>query len=254
MKNPQYKIGDYVEFMGPYNTLMKGFIYEFLHAIMGGEDYATIRMRNGKHEYVRKNKIIRKLPILRDNNGRFTSKDKLDYSKYLKDWRDSLNKRMDEALFEKSCSCFNCDKCAEQMRAYYEKTGELKPKMGKNWGKIKDTEGNYHEFGNAPIGSTYDSNTDISKPYDDFGNRVEHYTLGTQPHKPSVTTCFGSECTTQTAGTPSVDKTKEKKPSERIGELVFTLETRDEKERLLVARIMAIFGKVLDEQFEKGKK
>lgn len=108
---------------------------------------------------------------------------------------------------QKICSCFNCDKCAEQMRAYYKRTGELEPK----------TERKTCSYCNYQYGGIDDGSHEVVCP------------------------------------TFLKTKTEEKKPSERIEELVFTLETRDEKERLLVARIMAIFGKVLDEQFEKGK-
>lgn len=169
MKKPDYKIGDYVEFK--YNGyLKKGWVEQVVKLENISSDMFVLKTKSGKTYYVADGiigdsfKIIRKLPILRDKNGRFCKKD---------------------------CSCFNCNQCAEQMRAYYEKTGELKaknrsdlftsqsireagpytsqkPKLPKNWGKIKDADGNYHEFGEQ-------------KPYDEFGSRPnpDDYTFDT---------------------------------------------------------------------------
>ena len=231
----QYKIGDYVEFK--YNgELKKGFVNNFCEEQIGKNiSYCPavfiIKTKSGKTYCVADGiigdcfRVIRKLPILRDNNGRFTSKDKLDYSKYLKDWRDSLNKRMDEALFEKSCSCFNCDKCAEQMRAYYEKTGELKP-SNVTKGPVKNSTGGGKTT--ETVTEDYMSTLEFGQmPYDSFGSRPESIdtpkikdTAGKiRFHNGYVTTCWGDTCTTVPFDTPSPIKTEEKKPKERIAEI-----------------------------------
>lgn len=155
MKKPQYKIGDYVEFEYNFGHNKKGFIELECYP-----NFYRIVTRSGKSYHCFGEEIIRKLPILRDKNGRFVGKTKITKVD-ISEIRFQVNDK------PSTCSCFNCDKCAEQMRAYYEKTGELKPKMGKNWGKIKDSEGNYHEFGEQ-------------MPYDSFGSRVK-----TEEKKPS---------------------------------------------------------------------
>lgn len=193
MKKPQYKIGDYVEFKHDSGN-KKGFI----KMIYGyGQDISyCVKTRAGYEYFIIRNEIIRKLPILRDKNGRFVK-------------------------MGTDCSCFNCDKCAEQMRAYYEKTGELKPKMGKNWGKIKDAEGNFHEFGEQ-------------KPYDEFGSRV--YITDAAGNIPTINgdITYGN-----------------KKPSERISELFKKNRVTGSSDELAWCRAI---GDYLDEQFEKGKK
>lgn len=120
MKKPEYKVGDYVEFKTHFG-LKRGFIKAI------GGPFITVTTRKGSvYTFTLDidadtSNIFRKLPINRDKNGRFASK-------------------------KKDCSCFNCDKCAEQMRAYYEKTGELAKKQKEEFGQ---------------------------KPYDDFGSRLK---------------------------------------------------------------------------------
>lgn len=157
MKKPKYKKGDFIKSNSPPER--SGFIKYILEnmvCITPDTRYTdtvyAVTTRKGKREFIGEKEIIRKLPILRDSRGRFSKKEVI--------YRNGVG------FIEKDCTCYNCEKCEKYMRDYYEKTGELKPKMGKNWGKIKDSEGNYHEFG--------------QKPYDEFGSRVK-----TEEKKPS---------------------------------------------------------------------
>ena len=147
MKSKKYKIGDYVQFEGVYPgdddenvcwRLINGFIRARLE-----DGFFEIRTRSGMFYDVPECSIWSKLPILRDKNGRFrrqhvSKKDERDFVESLEKMRIGIE-AYKRNIADKDCSCFNCDKCAEQMRAYYEKTGEL----------------------------------DDRKPYDEFGSRVK---------------------------------------------------------------------------------
>lgn len=213
MKKPEYKIGDYVEF-NKFEEKLRGFIRSVVESY---GLYYHVSTRGGDICAVYEKDIIRKLPILRDSRGRF-SKKKLSVS--IKNYQ-MVNGKPKLIQSSGDCTCFNCEKCVEQMRAYYEKTGELKPKMGKNWGKIKDAEGNFHEFGEQ-------------KPYDEFGSRV--YITDAAGNIPTINgdITYGN-----------------KKPSERISELFKKNRVTGSSDELAWCRAI---GDYLDEQFEKGKK
>jgi len=194
MKKPDYKIGDYVEFK--YNGyLKKGWVEQVVKLENISSDMFVLKTKSGKTYYVADGiigdsfKIIRKLPILRDKNGRFCKKD---------------------------CSCFNCNQCAEQMRAYYEKTGELKPSnvtkgpVNNSTGGGKTTE---------TVTEDYMYTLEFGQmPYDEFGSRV---------------------------------KTEEKKPSDRLNEIL--KETAEKVPGDETFGIWHSINRYLDECWEKGK-
>ena len=191
---PQYKIGDYVEFEAldsiASKTKHKGFIQDGWFGVV--VTCYVVKNRKNKLFYVNEKDIIRKLPINRDKNGRFVSKVKVTKVD-IKEIKFQVN---DE---KKDCACYNCPKCEAEMREHYKKTGDL------------------NTYGNAPIGSTYDPNTDITKPYDEFGSRP---------------------------------KVEEKKPSERIQEIYTEIRSNWNSPSMTWCRSIERY---LDEQFEKAK-
>lgn len=226
MKKPEYKIGDYVEFKYA-GELKKGFVSDIsLMNNIYGRVY-TLKNRSGFTHFISADyfdkdfEIIRKLPINRDKNGRFSKKIGVHLPWYHKSFFTEagiLDEKKDgkvKVMFKcdathppklitvgepfiykkekKDCSCFNCNKCVEQMRAYYEKTGELAKKQKEEFGQ---------------------------KPYDDFGSRL---------------------------------KVEEKKPSERILEILSN--TSFTKDGYTISnRDFVALCQYLDEQWEKGKK
>ena len=122
-----------------------------------------------------------------------------------------------EKADKKDCTCFNCDKCAEQMRAYYERTGELKPgnvtkgpvKNNTGGGKIKET-----------ISADYKV-----RLFHECGIKFEDWET-------------------------TIPRTEEKKPSDRIDEIYRKIEPMFSDRR--IAMIAAI-GDYLDECWEKGR-
>lgn len=233
---PKYKKTDYVEFK--YTTLddvarktrsiKRGFIrsISLIDTINNSEGKLSticayfILTRKGNSFAVLEEDIIRKLPINRDKNGRFTNMSSLDneidlsYHSGLIEHKKVL-KRADEIekqaikWHEKDCTCYNCPKCEAEMREYYKKTGELKRGIGympKALNKAK-----------ALIDENFKLTEDAAKPYDEFGSRP---------------------------------KVEEKKPSDRIVELYIKDKSEyDNKQSKWINNIM----KYLDEQFEKGK-
>lgn len=127
MKKPKYKKGDFIKSNSPPER--SGFIKYILENVVCitpdtryTDTVYVVTTRKGKREFIGEKEIIRKLPILRDSRGRFSKKEVI--------YRNGVG------FIEKDCTCYNCEKCEKQMRAYYEKTGELKKSKPKTWADL----------------------------------------------------------------------------------------------------------------------